>query len=89
MAQSAKIFATFKLKTAKNKCKINKIDENVDKLRDMHGNSVSQEAYFSPVFAKIPKIHIYPHPQGEGKCGQNILPLFKIRRNRWTGGKGQ
>ena len=45
MAGSAKNFATLKIGTAKNGWKSNKIDEKVDKLRNMHGHFVSQNAY--------------------------------------------
>ena len=45
MARSAQNFATFKLKTAKNGWKSNKIDEKACKLRNMHGNLAQGGGY--------------------------------------------
>ena len=51
MARSAENFTILTLEKAKNGCKSNKINENINKLRNMHGYFVSQKAYFFPVFA--------------------------------------
>ena len=59
MAQSAENFATLKLGTAKNGWKRNKIDEKVDKLRDMHGN-FGTKRLISSLFVKISQISLSP-----------------------------
>ena len=53
MARSAENFAILTLEKAKNGCESNKIDENINKLRNMHVHFVSQKAYFFPVFGHI------------------------------------
>ena len=74
MARSAENFAILTLEKAKNGCKSNKINENINKLRNMHGYFVSQKAYFFPVFAwsLFP-----PPPRGVGVLLAKIFTLEK------------
>ena len=46
MARSTESFAILTLEKAKNGSKINKINENINKLRNVHGYFMSQKAYF-------------------------------------------
>ena len=50
MARSTENFAILTLGKAKNGFKSNKINENINKLRNMHGHFVNQKAYCFPVF---------------------------------------
>ena len=78
MARSAENFTILTLEKAKNGCKSNKINENINKLRNMHRYFVSQKAYFFPVSLFFSKSLILPPPRGRLRPEYSPLYFFML-----------